>query len=643
MADRQSLIKLFEAGRIGRMDTRNRIVMPAMVTCSCTEDGYVTEQTTDYYKERAKGGVGLIIVESSCVDLPFGRHSPRPLAIDHDKFIPGLKNLSQIIQKYGAKAAIQLSHSGAALEHTFTGNQPAGPSAIVGPGGKIQKELTEREIGYIVYKFGEAAKRAQRAGFDGIEIHAAHAYLVAQFLSSAWNRRKDKYGGSLQNRARFLLEIINAVREMVGKSYPIWCRINGEEEGIENGTTLGEAQALARILQESCVDAINVSAAKANFTSSRPNYFSPGYITHLAAGIKDVVSVPVMTAGRISPDMGEQLLRDRKADYIVMGRALRADPELANKLASERLDDIRPCLACNACIEYFRPGGQRLCAANAEIGREREYKISKVGRSKKVLIAGGGPAGMETARIAALRGHIVTICEKDSRLGGKLLQAAISPHKSEIEAFKRFLVGQVEKLGVKIKLNTEVNRALLQNCKPDVLIIATGTIPVVPHIPGVKRKNVFTAEEFLSNQAIVGDRVIVLGGGTVGCEVAEVLAEMGKQVTIVEILEKLAHDMTVRQGRQNLLDILSAKGVTMLTQSKSEKISAEGMVITSASGRRQTIEADSVVLACGYAPSNKLLQGLNEKMYEIHIVGDCVKPRTILEAIDDGARVARAI
>jgi 2,4-dienoyl-CoA reductase-like NADH-dependent reductase (Old Yellow Enzyme family)/thioredoxin reductase len=614
-----------------------------MATGTGTEDGYVTEETLDYYEARSKGGVGLIIVESSCIDLILGRHAARPVAVDHDKFVPGLAKLAKAIQKHGARAAIQLTHPGGGIKHALIGQQPVGPSAIQGPGGDIPRALSAIEIEDIVNKFTLAAKRSRDAGFDGVEIHAAHTYLGAQFLSSAWNARKDQYGGSLEHRARFLVEILQSIREAVGKSYPLWCRMNAEETGLKDGTTLEESRALARMIEESGADAINVSGAVANFRSGLPYFFPHGHMAHLAAGIKHAVHVPVMAVGRISPDLGEQLLKDKKSDFIVMGRALRADAELPNKLASGRLEDIRPCIACNDCYAVSRPGGKRLCAVNAEIGREREYRIVKVKKKKKVLVVGGGPAGLEAARVASLRGHEVTICEKGGSLGGKLLLAAIAPFKSDIEALKDYLIRQIGRQGIPFKLHTEVTPSIVRSMNPDVVIVATGAIPIIPPIPGIKRKKVLTAADFLANQASIGDRIVILGGGIVGCEAAAILAEMRKRVTIVEIMDGLARDMMVLQGRDVLLDLLADKGVTMLTQTRCEEISDQGVVIADAWGGSRTIEADSILLACGSVPESTIFQKLNGNAYAIYAAGDCVKPQTILEAIEDGAGIARAI
>ncbi|MFC2066740.1 FAD-dependent oxidoreductase [Chloroflexota bacterium] len=643
MNTRGKFSKLFEPATIGQMVIRNRIVMPAMATNLASEDGYVTQQIKDYYEARARGGVGLVIVEASCVDSQRDKHSPRKLFVAEDKFIPGLRELAQVIQKHGAKAALQLHRGGDATKEVMAQVTSTGSSADAKTGGEVSRELTISEIGDTVECYGKAAKRAMEAGFDGVEIHSAHKHFLAQFLSAAWNRRKDKYGGTLNNRARFLMEILQAIRELVGETYPVWCRFNGEETGIPNGITIPEAKDLARMIEEVGSDAISVSAATPSLASTHPPFSPPGWAIPLAQEIKGVVNIPVIAVGRITPEIGEQVLEENKADLIAIGRALKTDSELPNKIASGNFDDIRPCLACNICGVTLRASGERPCVVNAAIGREREYEIIPAGKKRQILIVGGGPAGMEAAMVAAQRGHKVVLCEKGPGLGGQLVLAAVPPYKGEIGKFTNFLAGQLKKLNVKVELNTEVTPALLGRYEPDVVILATGAIPLIPNIAGIGGTNVVTTEDVLANRVEVGERIAILGGGEVGCEVAEYLVEKGKKVTIVETLDRLASGMTEREGRQILLDILAAKGVVMLTQTEGKEILDTGLVIADKDGRRQTIEADTIVLACGSMPNDNLIEELRGVVPELHIAGDCIKPRSILEAIDDGARIARVV
>ncbi len=346
------LEKLFEPARLGEMNLKNRIVMPPMGTNYATQDGYVTDQIKDYYAERARGGVGLVIVEAACVDFPRGKGFIRQLGIDDDRFIPGLRELAQIIRRHGARAAIQLHHGGNASKTSITGLQPVASSPLARPDGDLPKELSIKEIEDIVFRFAKAAERAKKAGFDGVEIHAAHHYLLAQFLSSAWNKRQDAYGGDLKNKARITLEVVRAIREMVGQTYPVWCRINGREFGIKDGITLEETQELAVLLQKAGVNALHISA----FAYNNPRSIPPMSVKHgtmipLAEAVKKVVTIPVIAVGRIDPQTGESALQEGRTDFVAMGRSLIADPELPNKAASGRLKEIVPCIACNHCME----------------------------------------------------------------------------------------------------------------------------------------------------------------------------------------------------------------------------------------------------------------------------------------------------
>jgi len=603
------LEKLFEPLPIGEMRLRNRIAMAPMVTSFGSSDGHVTEQTLGYYEERSKGGVGLIIVEGTCIDSPIGRLSQRQLVIDDDKCIPGLSDLAYTIQKHGATAAIQLLHAGGFTYSAVTGLQPVAPSAVPLPGRETPRVLTIEEISEITQRFARAAGRAKKAGFDGVEIHAAHDLLITQFLSSSFNKRQDDYGGSLANRARLLFEIITAIKGTVGQSYPVWCRVSARQYGIEEGITIEETQSVARMMEEAGAAAVHVSA------------FAPqkrGQLVRFAEAVKSVASIPVITVGRIDPVLGEGILAEGRADLIAIGRGLLADPYLPLKAAAGRLDDIAPCIACGTCLAGGGPERVGVsCAVNPALGKEREYALEPTAKPKKVAVIGGGPAGMEAARVAALRGHQVVLLEKAERLGGQLIVAAVPPYKSDIADLTQYLATQVHKAGVKLELGKEATASEVQMIAPDAVIMATGITPSIPEIPGIGREKVVMAEDVLAGRARVGEKVIVIGGEMVGCETAEFLAHAGKIVTITRRGPSMAAAMAPMIG-QPLVGRLSAKGVTMLTGVKYEEVNDEDLVITTRDGERRTIPADTIVLAAGSGPNTKLLQQLDDRVPEVH-------------------------
>jgi 2,4-dienoyl-CoA reductase-like NADH-dependent reductase (Old Yellow Enzyme family) len=465
--------KLFEPFRLGQMELRNRLVMPPIATCVASEDGYVTGQTLDYYEERARGGVGLIIVGEAIVDLPRGLEGPRRIGID-DKHLPGLTSLAEVIKKHGARAAIQLNHGGGFAVSSTTGLQPVAPSSVIyKPGRELPRELTIGEIHDLVLRFADAAQRAKRAGFEGVEIHASGSYLIKQFLTPGKNKRTDAYGGGLANRARFLLEILAAVRERVGPEYPLWVRIIGKEYGTRDGITLEDATALSKMLEEAGCCAINV-----NYTGSRFPFHRmaepTGSFLHLAEAVKRVVSIPVIAVGRISPEVGERAVSEGKADLVAIARGLLADPELPNKAASGRLDDIVPCITCLVCGTLSRIG-EAGCTVNPALGKEREFKLAPAEQSRRVLVVGGGPAGMGAAIMAARRGHHVTLYEKKKSLGGQLRLATKVPYRGRIADLISYLSLQVVKHGIDVKLGREVTPTLIDSLKPDVVILATGS------------------------------------------------------------------------------------------------------------------------------------------------------------------------
>jgi 2,4-dienoyl-CoA reductase-like NADH-dependent reductase (Old Yellow Enzyme family)/thioredoxin reductase len=633
----QQFSKLFQPGRIGSLELKNRLVMPPMATNYALKDGSVTPRQIEHYAERAKGGVGLVIVEISCVDFASGKGAARQIAIDDDRFIPGLSQLAEAIRQNGAKAAIQLHHAGRQTWARLTGNQPVAPSAIQGPEGEQPRELELSEIAALVNRFAEAAERAKKAGFDGVEIHGAHGYLVSQFLSPLSNRRQDAYGGSVENRARFLLEVIEAIRKRVGRDYPLWCRLSAMEIGVTDGITLEETQVVAQLAEKAGVDAIHVSAHQITPARRPPMAQPPGIFVPLAEGIKKVVSVPVIAVGRITPELGERVLGEGKADFIAIGKALLADPHLPQKVAAGRMEDITPCICCLTCLDSTRWRREGICCVvNATLGREREYELKPAESPRKVVVVGGGPGGMEAARVAALRGHKVVLFDDGDELGGQLLLTIKPPYKDTIETFRQYLVGQVTKSGVELRLRQRFTPEMLNELKPDVVVVATGVKPFMPQIPGIQSQKVIQASAVLTG-AEVGERVAVIGGELVGCETALYLIERGKKVTIMRRGPELATKV-YQFIREPLLGRLQFKGATMLTGVEYEEITEAGVVIKTGTGERKVVEADTVVLAAGAVPDTELLAALQDKVGRVFTVGDCVEPRGIRQAVEEGYR-----
>jgi len=605
-----------------------------------TRDGFVSERMKDYYEARARGGVGLIIIEATCVDHPVGVAFTGELSIDHDRYLAGLAELAETIGRHGARSAVQLHHSGLMGHSSITGQQPVGPSECGMRGYETPHVLTRREIQRIVVRFGEAAHRAREAGFDGVEIHGAHHYLGAQFLSRAWNSRRDAYGGPLVNRTRFLCEVIERCKEMAGADYPVWTRINGYERGMGKGLTLEDARQIAPILVEAGADALHVSCYGIGRYCFENMPRRPGHFVSAAQALKKDATVPVIAVGRIDPKLGEGILRRGQADLVAIGRAFLADPDLLQKARDGRSEDTTPCISCWKCMDF---GGDGIsCTTNATLGREKECALEPARKAKNVLIVGGGPAGMEAARVSALRGHRVTLCEKGDRLGGQLLLAERAQPSDRIQLLTHYLKRQLGKHGVQTELGCRVTTEFIQQMKPDVVVIATGVKMSEPAIPGVDRPNVVGVVELLSRRIDTGRRVVVIGGERVGLKAAECLAEKRKTVTVTRrgpfMASKLAPTI-----RRPLIDRLRDLGVSMLTGVHYEGITERGLAITDAEGKHQTVETDTVVFATGARPDRELAQALVGTSPELHLVGDCVSPRDIVSAISEGFSVARAI
>ena len=632
--------KLSEPVQIGQMALRNRMVMAPMGTALADKQGLVTEEMKGYYEARAKGGVGMIIVENAAVDFCLGRHRVLGLCIEAEKALPGLSQLSRLIKGHGARAAIQLHHAGRMSRSEFAGLQPVAPSALAAPGGELPRELAREEIDRTIAQFASGAKLAKRAGFDGVEIHGAHAYLIAQFLSRASNKRRDNYGGSVENRVRLLLQIIEAVREAVGRDFPVWCRINAREFGIEDGLSLKEALEIAKRVSGTSVDAVSVSAFGYGKFSTTHIPEIPGAFIPLVQAVKKVVGKPVMAAGMITPEVGEEALNSGKIDVVVLGRALLADPEFPEKVVSGRVEEIRPCIHCYVCRDSRYTGGVLHCSVNAATGRERKLIPKIADKVRSVVVIGSGPAGLEAARVAAMRGHRVQLYEKRDKIGGQLLSASVPPHKERIKKLNDYFLVQLKKHRVKIQVGKEVTLESVMNAQPDAVIVATGIIPVIPEIPGLDVRNAILVQQVLEDVVEVGDKVVVIGGGMVGCETAEFLAERGKKVTIVEILPELAMNMRPTP-REKLLDRLAERPIDIFTGAKCERQEDGSLVIIDKKeGVSRTIQADTIVFATGAKSNDWLYNSLKNILPEIYPVGDCLKPRGIMEAIAEGMEAA---
>ncbi|MFC1944765.1 FAD-dependent oxidoreductase [Chloroflexota bacterium] len=634
--------RLFQPGSIGKLRLRNRIMMAPMGTGYEDDDGTAGRRLIDYFRVRS-GGVGLVIAGVAFLGPGGG------LKLDGDEFISPLRSLVDAIHRGGTGACLQLGHLGAvaAIYPRASDLPPVAPSPVpLYAGGPVPKELTGAEIEGLVESFALAAGRARKAGFDCVELHGAHGYLISQFLSPLFNKREDEYGGEVRGRARFLLDIISAVRSKCGGDFPILVRLNGEEYEA-GGVKIEDTKALAGLLEDAGADALHISYGTQ--TSPEPLAIAPschpqGLLVPLASEIKEAVDIPVITVGRIrSPYFAEEVIAEGKADFVALGRALLADPHWAEKAGKGEIEDIRPCIGCNSCVQGALAEGQGLrCAVNPELGREEEYEIKRTARPKKVVVVGGGPAGMEAGRVTALRGHRVTLYEKGPRLGGQLLAASRPPHKAEIEELTRHLATQLGKLGIELKLETEFTSDEAESSKPDTLILATGASPSLPDIPGVDRENVLTAEEVLLGRE-TGKRVAVIGGELVGCETAEYLAEGGREVVIMRRGRKMATNLGP-VVRALLLRRLRQRGVRMITGVSSyREITADGISFVNSQGAEELIAADTVVLASGTAPNDNLLRELKGKVAEAYAIGDCAGPKNLLNAIHEGADIARRI
>lgn len=622
---------LFTPIDIGSIRLKNRLVF-----CSVNLN-LPKEDSIEYLRARARGGAGLVFLPSVMImpDAP-----ERLFHIYSDEFIPELSRAAQAIHAEGAMAALQIQHWG---RQSLLPKTPVAPSPIACPVvRRVPRELTKEEIADLIEQFAQAIRRVQEAGFDMAEIHAAHGYLVSQFLSARSNQRSDEYGQDIKGRARFLTETITLARQKVGNTFPISIRLNGSDN-IEGGLTVEESKVIAQLAQEAGVSMLNISGGvNRSYPLTIPPFYAPEALyVEPAAEIKKVVRIPVCVAGRISrPELAEQILQQGKVDLIGMGRPLLADPELPNKALKGESEDIRPCLSCNqGCSRGMTALGMKLkstCTVNPELGKEGRVSLKPATRTKKVLVIGGGIAGLEVARVASLRGHKVVVYEKKEALGGQWPLASTAPGKESYSLFLKWLIRQVEKSGAKIKLDKAFTMDDLDEELPDVTIIATGASPFRPNIPGIDRA--VTAWEVLERKVGVGEKVLIVGGSGTGLETAHFLAAQGKKVTLIEATVHIGKDLP-SAVRWHLRHLLDSYGVRLLRRVELKEIRPAGPVVKTRQGERLLTEFNSVVLAVGARPNNELESFLRSKVAELYTIGDAKLPRTGLEAIAEANQI----
>jgi 2,4-dienoyl-CoA reductase-like NADH-dependent reductase (Old Yellow Enzyme family) len=612
-----------------------------------TADGRVTDDMIAFYELRAKGGAAIVTV-SEALTHRTGRSHGRVLDLTADGALQGLTDLARAIRRHGAAASIELNHSGMYADMDIMDGQrdgsavKYGPSEAVLPGGRRVAEMPAALIDEIVESFGRGAALCKRAGFDMIMIHGGHGWLLEQFLSPAVNRRTDKYGGSLSNRARLSIEVIDSVRDAVGQGFPIEFRMSGDEN-ILGGYGADEAAGFAVLIADK-IDILHVSAGfgEDNFAVTHPPMFAPhGANVHLAEAIKRRVSIPVAAVGALGdPDAMEAILAQGKADIVCMARALLADPELPRKVEQGRPGEILRCLRCFTCHAERMLTQTRVCAINPIIGRENESRFSyPPAAQKRVLVAGGGPGGMTAALTAARRGHRVTLAERGAALGGSLRSEAGIPFKSAAVDFIKTRELQMRGAGVSILLRTEVTPELVRGFAPDALIIAVGAEHIVPDVPGIYLPNVIAASELPERIADVGGTVAIIGGGLVGCESAVYLAQTGRRVSLIEMGGALAPDSNPRH-RPILLRLLGELADAR-TGLRAAEVTARGLLATDANGGELRFDADTVIVAAGMRPRDvAALRGL---VPDTSVIGDCHAVKNIREAVFRGYHAAMDI
>lgn len=651
---------LLSPAKIGNVELRNKTVMAAM-GMSQSDNGFVNKAVLNHYAERAKGGVGAIIVEVTCVDSPLGLNTKGMLVIDDDKYIPGMAQLASVIHEGGAKAFLQISHTGRGARRAIIGQQPVGPSAVAMPysymmglANETPRALTAHEIKDIEEKYAQAALRAKKAGFDGVEIHSVGYYLGQQFLSKTANIRTDEYGGSRENRVRFHLNIIKRIRELCGEDFAIIVKLSVIEMGKDGGISMLDGLYYCKKFQESGVDAIEVLAGIWSGEAGKSQKPESAYSDCMAVALCLVMKIGLMlTTGKKkkitligggraqNPKASEKALASGQCDLIFIGHGLLAQPDLVKLIDEDREDEIRPCIGCGHCVDHQLQHGERaICSGNAVLARgDNDYSIKPAETKKNVVVIGAGVAGVEAARIAAMRGHKVDVYDMANEVGGQMNLACKPPFKQHLGLMKPYLERQLELHGVNVHLGKRLTKQDILNMNADAVVCATGVKPSVLNIEGAQRA--VSARDILGGKPS-GKNVVVIGGGSIGCETAEFLAKQGKKVSIVEMTDKLASN-TGKTDQTILLGHLKGYSVKLLTECRVEKITANEVFYKTKDGKTSAIKADTVVLAIGDKPDTGLYDSLKDEVKEIYNIGDSNGGGIIPNAVYEGYTVGNLI